>query len=70
MAPIIVKKIAKMLTEIQKTGISLMIVEHNFHVSLEIASRCYVMSNGKIVFGGESKTLIEDPALQKKLLAV
>ena len=70
LAPIIVKKIAKMLTEIQKTGISLMIVEHNFHVSLEIASRCYVMSNGKIVFGGESKTLIEDPALQKKLLAV
>lgn len=70
LAPIIVKKIAKMLTEIQKTGISLMIVEHNFHISLEIASRCYVMSNGKIVFGGESKTLIEDPALQKKLLAV
>ena len=70
LAPIIVKKIAKMLTEIQKTGISLLIVEHNFHISLEIASRCYVMSNGKIVFGGESKTLIEDPALQKKLLAV
>ena len=70
LAPIIVKKIAKMLTEIQKTGLSLLIVEHNFHVSLEIASRCYVMSNGKIVFGGESKTLIEDPALQKKLLAV
>jgi branched-chain amino acid transport system ATP-binding protein len=70
LAPIIVKKIAKMLTEIQKTGISLLIVEHNFHVSLEIASRCYVMSNGKIVFSGESKTLTEDPALQKKLLAV
>jgi branched-chain amino acid transport system ATP-binding protein len=70
LAPIIVKKIAKMLIEIQKTGISLLIVEHNFHISLEIASRCYVMSNGKIVFNGESKTLIEDPALQKKLLAV
>ena len=70
LAPIIVKKIAKTLIEIQNTGISLMIVEHNFHVSLEIASRCYVMNNGKIVFDGESKMLTADTTLQKKLLAV
>jgi branched-chain amino acid transport system ATP-binding protein len=70
LAPIIVKKIAKTLLEIQKTGISLLIVEHNFHVALEIASRCYVIASGKIVFEGASKALIESPELQDKLLAV
>jgi len=70
LAPIIVKKISKTLLEIQKTGIAMIIVEHNFHLSLEIANRCYVMSTGKIVFDGNSKILLEDSALQKKLLAI
>lgn len=70
LAPIIVKKISRTLLEIQKTGIAMIIVEHNFHLSLEIANRCYVMSTGKIVFDGNSKILLEDSALQKKLLAI
>jgi len=70
LAPIIVKKITKTLNEIQKTGIAMIIVEHNFHISLQIANRCYVMNTGKVVFDGISKILLEDPALQKKLLAI
>jgi branched-chain amino acid transport system ATP-binding protein len=70
LAPIIVKRIAKTLIEIQKTGISLIIVEQNFKMALEIATRCYVMNLGRIAFDGPSSAITENPELQKKLLAV
>ena len=70
LAPIIVKRIAKTLIEIQKTGISLIIVEQNFRMALEIATRCYVMNLGRIAFEGPSNAITENPGLQKKLLAV
>jgi branched-chain amino acid transport system ATP-binding protein len=70
LAPIIVKRIAKTLIEIQKTGISLIIVEQNFRMALEIATRCYVMNLGRIAFDGPSSEITENPELQKKLLAV
>ncbi len=70
LAPIIVKRIAKTLIEIQKTGISLIIVEQNFRMALEIATRCYVMNLGRIAFDGPSSAITENPELQKKLLAV
>ncbi|MHB8131858.1 MAG: ABC transporter ATP-binding protein [Mobilitalea sp.] len=70
LAPIIVKRIAKTLIEIQKTGMSLLIVEQNFKVALQIASRCYVMNLGRVAFEGPSSAITENPELQKKLLAV
>lgn len=70
LAPIIVKRIAKTLIEIQKTGMSLLIVEQNFRIALEIASRCYVMNLGQMAFEGPSTAITENPELQKKLLAV
>jgi branched-chain amino acid transport system ATP-binding protein len=70
LAPIIVKRIAKTLIEIQKTGISLLIVEQNFRKALEIASRCYVMNLGRVAFEGPSISITDNPELQKKLLAV
>jgi len=70
LAPIIVKRIAKTLIEIKKTGISLLIVEQNFRMALEIASRCYVMNLGRIAFDGPSVAITSNPELQKKLLAI
>ncbi len=70
LAPIIVKKIVRCLEEIKKSGMTMLIVEHNFHITLEVANRCYVMNNGKIVYTGDSSELLGDEALQKKLLAI
>lgn len=70
LAPIIVKRIAKTLIEIQKTGMSLLIVEQNFKVALQIATRCYVMNLGRMAFEGPSSAITENSELQKKLLAV
>jgi branched-chain amino acid transport system ATP-binding protein len=70
LAPIIVKKIVKVLESIRDLGATMLIVEHNFHITLGIANRCYVMSNGKIVYEGGSEALLGDEDLQRRLLAV
>lgn len=49
LAPVIVKKLAEVLLQLKKKGLTILLVEQNFHFAAPIADRHYVMEHGTIV---------------------
>ena len=46
----------------------MLIVEQNAELALDVSDRAYIMNVGKIVIEGESKKLLNDPAIQEAYL--
>ena len=70
LAPIIVEEVFQIVTKLKEEGITVMLVEQNVHQSLQIASRAYVLENGRIAISGESKALLEDDYVKKAYLGM
>jgi hypothetical protein len=68
LAPIIVQNIFEVVVQINKTGISILLVEQNVPMTLRIADRAYVMESGRIVKHDEAKTLLNDPYIKETYL--
>jgi branched-chain amino acid transport system ATP-binding protein len=68
LAPLIVKQIFSILSEINKAGMTLLLVEQNAHQALRLASRGYVMANGRIVLAGTGKDLLANPEVRAAYL--
>ncbi len=68
--PVLVEKIRDTLKEIQKTGVTILLVEQNIEMALEISSRCYLMDEGLIRFSGTPAEIHENDEIQRKYLAV
>ncbi|MDH5670699.1 MAG: ABC transporter ATP-binding protein [Myxococcales bacterium] len=65
LAPKIVADIAKLITEINQDGVSILLVEQNAAMALDVASYGYVMDTGKVVIDGSSAELKEDKDIQE-----
>jgi branched-chain amino acid transport system ATP-binding protein len=63
LAPSMIDQLFDILREIHADGTSLLIVEQNARVSLEIAHRAYVLEKGTVVFDGTAAEMMEDPRL-------
>jgi branched-chain amino acid transport system ATP-binding protein len=70
LAPLLVAKVFETIRDITRTGLTVMLVEQNVHLSLEIANRGYVMENGRIVMEGSGKDLINDEHVKEAYLAI
>lgn len=69
LAPIIVYQIFQMIRQINETdGISILLVEQNARMAMGIASRTYVLDEGKIVLDGPSRLLRDDPRVKEAYL--
>jgi branched-chain amino acid transport system ATP-binding protein len=68
LAPILVEQVFETIAEINKQGITIMVVEQNANVALGIADRGYVIQTGRIVMQDEAKTLLANPELSKAYL--
>lgn len=68
LAPLIVKDIFEIIKKINKLGVTIMLIEQNAKVALEIADYGYVMEVGKIVLEGKGKDLLEDENVKKAYL--
>jgi branched-chain amino acid transport system ATP-binding protein len=68
LAPLIVKQIFAILSEISRAGMTLLLVEQNAHQALRLASRGYVMANGRIVLAGTGKELLANPEVRAAYL--
>ena len=68
LAPLIVKQIFAILSEINRAGMTLLLVEQNAHQALRLASRGYVMANGRIVLSGTGKELLANPEVRAAYL--
>ncbi len=70
LAPVIVDILIDTIKTISETGTSLLIVEQDVQVALEIAKRAYVIETGRIVMHGKSDELLNDPKIQSAYLGI
>ena len=70
LAPIIVRDIAQILLEINKQGVSIVLVEQNAELALELARYGYVLETGKIALQGEAKGLADNEHVRKAYLGI
>ncbi len=68
LAPLVVKDIFKVITEINKTGVTILLVEQNANMALKIADRAYVLETGRITMQGTGKELIENEKIKEAYL--
>ena len=69
LAPIIVEQIFEIISELNKTGMTILLVEQNAFQALQIADRGYVIQNGEIVLEGLGKELMTNEQVQEAYLA-
>jgi branched-chain amino acid transport system ATP-binding protein len=68
LAPKLVEKIFDTIIEINKTGVTIFLVEQNAHMALTISSTGYVMETGRIVLADSAATLLENEEVKKAYL--
>ena len=68
LAPIMVQKIFDVVREVSKTGVTILLIEQNARLALEISTRGYVMDGGFITLAGESKALLASPKVREAYL--
>jgi len=70
LAPMIVEQVERILGEIHRSGIPVLLVEQSMETALALAQRAYVMSKGQIVFSGSVRELQDNEAVRKQYLEV
>ena len=70
LAPVIVKEIARILVEINKQGVSVILVEQNAELALELARHGYVLETGTIALEGEARGLMDNDHVRKAYLGI
>jgi branched-chain amino acid transport system ATP-binding protein len=70
LAPVLVESVFDALVEINKEGTTILLVEQNAHMALQIASRGYVLQSGQIVLAESCDALRENPMVQKAYLGM
>ena len=68
LAPILVSTIFKMIEEIHRQGMTILLVEQNAHMALKIARRAYVLEIGQVVLEGDAATVQKSRAVQEAYL--
>jgi branched-chain amino acid transport system ATP-binding protein len=68
LAPAIVDQLCDALRELNKRGLTLLVVEQDVAIALELAHHAVVMDSGRITRAGTTSELARDPAIQKAYL--
>ncbi|SFU54275.1 ABC transporter ATP-binding protein [Butyrivibrio sp. INlla21] len=68
LSPIFVNEIFKIIEDVNKDGVTVLLVEQNAKKALSIANRAYVLETGSIVKEGDAKDLLNDEAIKKAYL--
>jgi len=68
LAPVMVEKIFQVIREVCRRGMTLLLVEQNARLALQVTERAYVMDSGRIALSGPSSTLINDPQVRMAYL--
>jgi len=68
LAPLMVQKVFETVLQISGEGVTILLIEQNAKLALEVASRGYVMESGEITLHGEAKNLLSDPKVRAAYL--
>lgn len=70
LAPIIVQKIAELITELRKEGVSILMAEQNMHFCLRVATHATIIDKGEIRFTGTIESLRRNDEIKLRFLSV
>ncbi len=68
LAPLIVKSIFNIIKEVNKLGVTILLIEQNANAALHIADLGYVMETGRIILKGTGTELLNNPDVRKAYL--
>ncbi len=69
LSPLMCRRIGEIVEEIQRTGISILLIEQNARMALSLAARGFVLQTGNIVRKGSAEDLANDETLKKTYLS-
>jgi branched-chain amino acid transport system ATP-binding protein len=68
LAPIMVQKIFAVVREVAQAGMTILLIEQNAKLALQVSQRAYVIDGGLITLQGESASLLTDPRVREAYL--
>ncbi|MEK6779755.1 MAG: ABC transporter ATP-binding protein [Candidatus Deferrimicrobiota bacterium] len=68
LSPLLVEEIFRMITEVNRAGATILLVEQNASMALSVSRRAYVLEAGNIVLQGGTEDLRNDPGVQSAYL--
>ncbi len=68
LAPLIAAKIFKTIRDINREGVTILLVEQNARAAMQLSDRAYVFESGRIILEGNSKVLLTDEQIRKAYL--
>ena len=68
LAPLMVQKVFETIVTISGEGVTILLIEQNAKLALEVSSRGYVMESGEITLHGDAKSLLHDPKVRAAYL--
>lgn len=70
LAPVIVDKVFEIVREINRNGVTILLVEQNARAALSVAERGYVMETGLVVMHDKTEALLKDPRVKQCYLGL
>jgi len=70
LAPTVVQSVLKTVRDLNREGLTCVLVEQNVAVSLKLASRAYVLESGRIVLEGTGEALLSDDRVRQAYLGL
>jgi branched-chain amino acid transport system ATP-binding protein len=68
LAPLMVARIFELVRDIARDGVTILLVEQNARLALEMASRAYVLESGSVALAGAAASLLEHPRVRAAYL--
>ena len=68
LAPLMVQKVFETVHAVSKEGVTILLIEQNAKLALEVSHRGYVMESGEITLAGDADALLVDPAVRAAYL--
>ncbi|HBG02615.1 MAG TPA: ABC transporter ATP-binding protein [Firmicutes bacterium] len=68
LAPLLVREIFAVIEQINRQGTTILLVEQNASLALDIADRAYVLETGAVSFAGDARELAQDPRIRQAYL--
>jgi branched-chain amino acid transport system ATP-binding protein len=70
LAPLLVREVGRVILELRREGLSILLVEQNLPLALSVADRAHILSRGRIVHTAKPEELAADEAIKSRYLGV
>ena len=68
LAPMMVEKIFEVVRQVSRDGVTILLVEQNARLALDVSNRGYVMESGLVTLSGDSASLLDNPQVRQAYL--